>query len=196
MQIVASRKAGNAMLLAAERTTRSRGRPLGVRLEGAPYFMCRIEGMTERQRNAPGSTLPQEALGILNAQGNVCALCDRVLKTTTAQADGYFPHVDHYAHEAPPRDRIRGIFCPDCNRGIGELGDGDARTFRILRRLQEYLETDRGHGSHADYRRQRRRSRTRRAWRRAMTGLGPPLQMVQMLTRRSKYARRPAVPTG
>jgi hypothetical protein len=101
--------------------------------------------MSLRQRNARGVTLPPEAMHILNAQRNLCALCGRNLKTRPRQRGGYFPHVDHHAHHVPPRDRIRGILCPSCNRGLGSLGDGDARTIRILARLPDYLNADPGY---------------------------------------------------
>ena len=105
--------------------------------------------MTKQMKNAPeGPLLPKRLMKILDAQGGKCALCDRAIKRE-ANDKGYFPYVDHHHFDAPPKDRVRGILCGGCNRGLGLIGDGDKRTYRILKRLVEYLEVDRNHGSHA-----------------------------------------------
>lgn len=62
---------------------------------------------------------------LLASQGNRCAICE-----TTDPGPKNF-HVDH-DHKT---DRIRGILCNNCNRGIGYLKD----SAEVLQKAVEYL---------------------------------------------------------
>lgn len=56
-------------------------------------------------------------------QNGVCAVC----------REGVPEHVDH-CHKT---NRVRGVLCFNCNRGLGKLGDDP----RLLLRAIDYLET-------------------------------------------------------
>lgn len=66
---------------------------------------------------------------ILEAQGFLCAICDRDLEGKTGKLG---PHVDH-CHKT---SQVRGILCSWCNRGIGLLGD----SVKNLRSAGDYLQ--------------------------------------------------------
>lgn len=64
---------------------------------------------------------------LLRKQGGVCAIC----KGHETKSTSYFLSVDH-CHVT---QKVRGLLCNNCNRGLGMLGD----TKEDLRRAYEYL---------------------------------------------------------
>lgn len=66
--------------------------------------------------------MPEDIDAMRAAQNGLCPICERVLEKF---------HVDH-CHET---GRIRGLLCPDCNRGIGGLKDSR----KIVLRAAAYL---------------------------------------------------------
>ncbi len=69
---------------------------------------------------------PEAYDSLLNEQKGVCAICERT------SPDGRRLHVDH-CHET---NRVRGLLCHDCNRGIGMFRDEK----KLLKKAAEYLD--------------------------------------------------------
>lgn len=69
---------------------------------------------------------PSEFEAMLEAQGGVCAICER------PNSDGRSLHVDH-DHET---EAVRGLLCAQCNAGLGIFGDSP----ELVRRALAYLD--------------------------------------------------------
>jgi hypothetical protein len=91
-----------------------------------------VRNARERQRDRAawyGITLA-DFNRLLHIQGYRCAICEASLKLKSRQAY----HIDH-CHKT---DRVRGILCSGCNRGIGLLGDDEAGVMRALDYLRRF----------------------------------------------------------
>lgn len=100
------------------------------------------DGLNHRCRRCHASAQKKSKYGIdivefeslLDAQGGTCAICP-----ATARVDGFRLSIDH-DHTCCPGTLscgrcIRGILCPDCNRGMGLFRDN----INSLLRAAEYL---------------------------------------------------------
>ena len=75
----------------------------------------------------------EEYLDMLDSQNHSCAICGDYLPLKGGRKSG--PAVDH-CHKT---GYVRGILCPPCNRGIGQLRD----SVDILEKAVAYLKKDR-----------------------------------------------------
>lgn len=75
----------------------------------------------------------EEYFSMLELQGDACALCGTGDNKSPGEKRTQNWSVDH-CHKT---DRVRGLLCTNCNRGLGLLGD----TVESLKKAVEYLET-------------------------------------------------------
>ena len=81
---------------------------------------CRMKCEQRRQQLKNKYGLTQKAyLAMLDAQGNVCALCGGDFPIMAGERRTAIDH-DHET------GRVRGILCYNCNTGLGKLGDQPA----------------------------------------------------------------------
>lgn len=86
------------------------------------------EYFTERHYRARYKISKQEFDGLLAAQENQCAICERT------EPKGRNWHLDH-CHDS---GLIRGVLCHSCNVGIGLLGDTDEAVLRAYTYLASF----------------------------------------------------------
>lgn len=77
-----------------------------------------------------GITL-EEYSGILESQGNCCAIC----KTTESGIGGARRNWNWPVDHCHTSGKVRGILCSSCNRGLGLLGDN----VKSLQKALDYL---------------------------------------------------------
>lgn len=79
---------------------------------------------------------PDQYISMLDAQGGVCAICEKPERSAKKGGRIKDLAVDH-DHET---GAVRGLLCANCNKGIGNLGD----SVDILIAAAAYLEAARG----------------------------------------------------
>ena len=111
----------------------TRRRTMSIKVEsGIPpvaWQHCRTKGEEHKARRSRndnyvrryGITLDEYG-AMYAAQGGCCALCEKPLDKA---------HVDH-CHNT---NKVRGILCPSCNKGIGFFGDDPA----LLEKAASYV---------------------------------------------------------
>jgi hypothetical protein len=68
---------------------------------------------------------------MLKEQGGCCACCGVVLDSSTKNLT---PQVDHVHDET---ERVRGLLCGCCNRGLGQFKDSIENLEKAVRYLKE-----------------------------------------------------------
>jgi hypothetical protein len=83
---------------------------------------CRVDGGRRTHLKRMYALTPEDVEAMLLAQGGVCAICEGPMER---------PHVDH-DHKT---GKVRGIFCFNCNAGLGKFQDD----VEVVQLAVEYL---------------------------------------------------------
>jgi hypothetical protein len=99
-------------------------------------IICWVKGVARNHYIQAKVAYPGQALEMLQAQNNKCAICDGTMLKGSVSSDGIVLDHDHVT------GFIRGYVHQRCNKGIGNFNDNAS----ALRQAAEYLERLRPHG--------------------------------------------------